>query len=60
VQNKDHKLRCAVIVNDIGALNIDASLIRQHNVVRSLVSIPFRLLLIPLAQSQTQEKILQL
>lgn len=29
-------MRCAVIVNDIGALNIDASLIRQHNVVRSL------------------------
>lgn len=32
-QNKDHKLKCAVIVNDIGALNIDASLINQHSVV---------------------------
>ncbi|ORY74273.1 putative cobalamin synthesis protein [Leucosporidium creatinivorum] len=39
LKNKDHGMRCAVIVNDIGALNIDASLVKQHNVSQSKESI---------------------
>lgn len=35
----DHGYKCAVIVNDIGALNIDASLIKQHKVSQQQESI---------------------
>ncbi len=34
LKSKDHKLRVAVIVNDMGALNIDASLLANHNIAQ--------------------------
>ena len=34
LKSKDHGMKCAVIVNDMGALNIDATLITNHQVVQ--------------------------
>ncbi|GAA5949712.1 hypothetical protein JCM21900_003264 [Sporobolomyces salmonicolor] len=35
LKNKDHGLRCAVIVNDMGQVNIDAALLAQHRAVQT-------------------------
>lgn len=35
LKSKDHQLRCAVIVNDMAELNIDAQSVAQHGLVQT-------------------------